>query len=159
MNRPREILLLAIAAMAIVSTGEHAFAQTPKELIGTWTLVSISGDPDGPNPKGMVMFDADGRFIQVTTRADLQKYASSKRSEGTADEFKATALGSLGFFGTYTVTGTTLTRHIEASSFPNLAGADQKLADLTVTSDELKWTNPSAPGAGNLIVVTWKKAK
>ena len=126
---------------------------------GSLDAVSISGDPDGPNPRGRVTFDAGGRFVQVITRSDVPKYTSGKRNEGTADEYEATALGSLGFFGTYTVDGTNLTWHVEASSYPNMVGSDQKLANLTLTGDELKWTNPAPPVGGQSIVVLWKRAK
>jgi hypothetical protein len=158
MNRYR-MLWFSMLAAAVANSAGNAFAQAAKDLVGTWTLVSISGDPDGPNPKGMVMFDASGRFVQVVTRSDLPKYASSKRVEGTPEEFKATALGSLGFFGTYSVNGTNLKRHVDASSYPNLIGTDQNLGNLILSGDELKWSNPSAPGSGDPIVVTWKRAK
>jgi len=159
MNRHRMLWFSALVAAAIASAAGNALAQTAKDLVGTWTLVSISGDPDGPNPKGMVMFDAGGRFVQVVTRSDLPKYAASKRVEGTPEEFKATALGSLGFFGGYSVTGATLTRHIDASSYPNLIGTDQKLGNLMLSGDELKWTNPTPPDRSDPIVVTWKREK
>jgi hypothetical protein len=160
MNRFRVLWFTVIAAASIVSSAGNALAQTAKDLLGTWTLVSISGDPDGPSPKGMLMFDAGGRFIQLITRSDVPKYASGKRAEGTAEEFKATVLGSLGFFGTYSVTGTNLMRHVDASSYPNLVGTDQNLSNLTLSGDDLKWSNASPLGvAGDPIVVTWKRAQ
>jgi hypothetical protein len=159
MTRRGAFWLLVLAAASIASPASNAFAQTAQDLVGTWILVSVSGDPDGPNPKGLVMFDTGGRFVQVVTRSDQPKYAATKRADGTPEEFKATATGSIGFFGTYSVTGTTLTRHVDASSYPNLVGTDQHLGSLTLSGDELKWSNPSAPGTGDPIVVTWKRAK
>jgi hypothetical protein len=67
--------------------------------------------------------------------------------------------GTLAFYGTYKVEGTTLVRHIEASSFPNWTGTDQKLLNTTVIGDELKWTNPAPSGGGGTIVVGWNRAK
>jgi hypothetical protein len=159
MSRRPTLSCLVLAAAVIASCAGNALAQTANDLVGTWRLISISGDPDGVNPKGMVMFDSGGRFVQVVTRSDLPKYAEAKRADGTPEEFKATALGSLGFFGTYSVMGTNLIRHVDASSYANLVGTDQKLGNLTVSGDELKWTNPSAPGSGDSIVVTWKREK
>ena len=60
-------LLLALVGLA---TGfiTPAFTQiTPKELVGTWTMVSITLEKDGkktdlfgPNPQGRRIIDADG---------------------------------------------------------------------------------------------------
>jgi hypothetical protein len=116
-----------------------AQAQSTTDLVGTWTLVSVSGDPDGPNPKGILMFDAAGRFAQQIVRSDVPKYATAARSQATAEEYKPTALGSLAFFGTYSVSGTELTRNIETSSWPNQTGTVQKLSNLTVADASQRW--------------------
>jgi hypothetical protein len=154
----RSILSLsAITALGLALAGGDAVAQSAKDLVGTWTIVSAQ--PFGLTPQGVLMFDASGRFSQVLLRPDLPKYASNNRNEGTAEENKATVQGTLAFFGTYKVEGTTLIRHIEASSFPNWTGIDQKLSELTLTGDELKWTNPAASEGGGTVVVVWKRAK
>jgi hypothetical protein len=140
-----------------------AFAQSAKDLVGTWTLVSA--EPFGPNPKGMLMFDANGHIASQVFRSDLPKYASNTRNKGTPEEYKATVEGSITFFGTYSVSGTDVLLHIEASSFPNLNGTDQKRTNLTLRGDELKWTvvpNPVAgepPAGGAPNVSVWKRAK
>ena len=147
----------AIAAMGLALAAGDAVAQSAKDLVGTWTVVSAPGI--GPNPMGMVMFDANGRFLQVLLRPDLPKYAANNRMQGTPEENKATVQGSISFFGTYTVSGTDLNRHIEGSSYPNWTGTDQKLSNLTVTGDELKWTNPAPSGGGSPVLMVWKRAK
>jgi hypothetical protein len=147
----------AIAAMGLALAAGDAVAQSAKDLVGTWTVVSAPGI--GPNPAGMVMFDGNGRFLQLLLRPDLPKYASNNRMEGTPEENKATIQGSIGFFGTYTVSGTDLIRHIEGSSYPNWTGTDQKLTSLMLTGDELKWTNPAPSGGGSPVLMVWKRAK
>jgi lipocalin-like protein len=78
--------------------------QPPKSdkerLIGTWTLVSLtSGEganqslPYGPNPKGTMMADANGRFSITVVRSDLPKFASNNRMSGTPDENTAIVQG------------------------------------------------------------------
>jgi Lipocalin-like domain len=59
---------------------EEAVAQTANELVGTWTLVSITLKKDGkttdfygPNPMGQRTYGADGRFSNIITRSDLPK--------------------------------------------------------------------------------------
>ena len=154
----RRVLWLSIVVAAAIALAPRvALALTANDLVGTWLL--IKADAFGANPKGLVMFDAGGRFIQIITRADLPKYAANARDGGTAEEFKATALGSIGFFGTYSVNGTDLIRHVEASSYPNMIGTEQKLGELTLNGDELSWSNPASPATGGRVVVIWKRAK
>jgi len=89
---------------------EEALAQTAKDLVGTWTLVSITLERDGkktdfygPNPQGQLMYDANGRFPVIVTRSDLSKLASNNREAGTTEENKAIVQESLAYFGTYAV--------------------------------------------------------
>lgn len=155
----RQILWPSIIAAVISFTNGDALAQTAKDVIGTWTLVSITGDPFGPNPKGTLVFDEGGRFVQMIARSDIPRYASGKREQGTPDEYKASALGTNAFFGTYSITGTDLRRHIEAATYPNVAGTDQKLDRLTVTGDRLTWSNPSPMVATETVTLIWQRAK
>ncbi len=157
MKRRSILSLSAITVLGLALAASNAVAQSAKELVGTWTIAKA--EAFGPTPKGMLMFDANGRFVQVLLRPDLPKYAANNRTQGTAEENKATVQGTLAFFGTYKVEGTTLTRHIEGSSFPNWTETDQKLSELTLTGDELKWTNPAPSGGGGTVVVVWKRAK
>jgi hypothetical protein len=149
----------AVATATIVSFGGGAYAITATDLVGTWVFKAEANGPFGAHPAGMLIFDTGGRFMQMITRTDLPKYAANKREEATPEEFKATALGSIAFFGTFSVNGTTLSRHVEAGSYPNMVGADQALGDLTLSGDELTWTNPTSPITGGKVIVSWKKAK
>jgi hypothetical protein len=92
---------------------EEMVAQTANELVGTWTLVSITLEKDGkktdfygPNPQRQLMYDATGHFSVIITRSDLPKFASNNRETGTAEENKAIVQGSLAYFGTYSVSET-----------------------------------------------------
>jgi hypothetical protein len=80
---------------------------------------------------------------------------------GTPEENKETVLGSIAYFGTYSVSetdSTLVTLHIEGSSFPNWEGAEQKRI-LTVDGDEMKFVNPTiSTGAGTARLV-WKRAE
>ena len=136
-----------------------------EELLGTWTLVSHESVlPDGSkfprygaNPKGVAFFDAGGHFILTAMRSDRAKYASGHPAQGTAEENKATAQGTMTYFGTYSVNeaDSTIAIHIEASSFPNWNGADQKRI-VTITGDQLKLSAPVAFGTAEVV---WKRAK
>ena len=162
-------LLVTIAAMAI-SFAVPTFAQQANDLVGTWTLVSITLEKDGkktdfygPNPQGQLMYDATGHFSVIITRSDLPKFASNNRVAGTPEENKAIVQGSLASFGTYSVNATdeTYTQHVESCTFPNWNGTEQKYS-FDISGDELNLQVVSGPltsiGTGTAYVV-WKRAK
>jgi hypothetical protein len=149
--------LIALAVLLASTAGSGALAQSAKDLVGTWTLVSA--DAYGPNPKGVLIFDANGHFSSQLMRSDLPKYASNNRAQGTPEEYKATGQGYIGYFGTYASNGTDLVFHIEGSSFPNWSGTDQKRTNVTITGEELKYSQPTPSAGGPPIVVVWKRAK
>ena len=139
MNRRRLTCVCTIAALGTSLLAGSAFGQQKlltDQLLGPWTLVShesVRADGSrtpvyGPNPKGFAFFDAIGHFIISVMRADRAKYAVDFPTQGTAEENKATAQGTMTYFGTYSINEAehTIALHIEASSFPNWNGADQK---------------------------------
>jgi Lipocalin-like domain len=92
-------------------------------------------------------------------RADLPKYASNNRAQGTAEEYKAIGAGSISYFGTYSVSGSDLILRVEHSSFPNWTGTEQRRTNLTLTGDELKYTNTAPSVGGAPAVLVWRRAK
>ena len=161
----------ALLALVGLATGfiTPAFTQTtiPKELVGTWTIVSITLEKDGkitdfygPNPQGRRIIDADGHVFFMVTTGDLPKFASNNRAAGTPEENKAVVQGSIAFFGTVTVNEAdkTFTQHIEVCSFPNWVGTDRK-SSYTINGDELiATTSGSSVGEGTTRVV-YKRVK
>jgi hypothetical protein len=139
-----------------------------EQLVGTWTFVSAidvqkdgtKTDRWGPNPKGMLVFDGNGRYSLTIMRSDLPKFAGKTMVEGTADENKALVQGMIHHFGTYSVNEAdkTLTTRVEGSSFPNLNGSEQKRIIASLTADELKYTNP-ATATGTSAEAVWKRVK
>ena len=171
MKRLRVLILTAVALLLVElglpardALGQH---KTLKEqVVGTWSYSAVDTvRPDGsreqmygPNPKGLVIFDSTGRYALVNVRADLAKFASNNRTQGTPEENKAVVLGSIAHFGRYTVNeaDSTITFYIEGSTFPNWSGIEQK-RPVTLTGDELKWTTPAS--GGGLGEVVLKRAK
>jgi len=141
-------------------------ANTAKQLIGHWTLVSVKIEQDGkttesfgPNPKGLYIFDRSGRYALLIFRSDLPKFASNNLDNGTPEENKAVVVGSLVHFGTYSVNekeGSFSVRP-EASTFPNWVGIEQKRS-FSVSKDELKIINPS-PAKGGTSTLIFKRAR
>jgi hypothetical protein len=164
MNR---IVTLAIGMLIIgVAWAGAAIGQTAKDFVGTWTLVSATieqggakSDTFGPDAKGVLVFDAGGRYVITFFAANLPKFASNNRANGTAEENKAIVGGSLAHFGTYTVNEAdkSFTFRVENATFPNWDKTEQK-RPFVITSDELKYTTPMA-SAGGTATVIWKRAK
>ena len=158
---------LGLLLLGVVLSAGEVCAQTVKDLAGTWTLVSNVNEQDGkktdsfgPNPKGILTVDANGRYVLVIARADLPKVASNNRTTATPEENKAIVQGSIAHFGTVSVNAAdkTVTFKIEThATFPNWDGIEQK-RPFTLTGDELKWTVPAASSAGTATAV-WKRAK
>ena len=111
----------------------------------------------GANPKGIAFFDEGGHYIITVMRSDRAKYAINSFTEGTAEENKATAQGTITYFGTYAVSeaDSAIAIRIDGSSFPNWNGADQKRI-VAITGDQLKLTAPIAIGTAE---VFWKRAQ
>jgi lipocalin-like protein len=157
MKRCSILAFFAITAVGLAFSSSIAIAQSAKDLVGTWTIVSA--EAFGPNPKGVLVFDDSGRYSLMLMRADLPKYSSNNRSQGTAEEYKAIGSGSISYFGTYSVSGPDLILRIESSSFPNWTGTEQKRTNLTLSGDELKYTNTAPSVGGPPAVLVWRRTK
>ena len=166
----RKIFVIAALVLGLLS-GEAVGQQKSlrEQLIGTWILVSVDIiKPDGsrtelfgPNPKGIIIYAADGHFATVNARADLPKFASNRRDQGTTEENRAVVQGSIAYFGTYAVNegDMVVTAKVEASTFAGMVGdPDQKRVVTLITSDELKLSNPVSTTGGKLELI-WRRAK
>ena len=69
--------------------------------------------------------------------------------------------GSIAHFGIYAIDEAkgTISLRYDGSTYPNWTGTDQKRTNLTLSGDELKWTNPAPSAGGAPAVVVWKRAK
>ena len=153
---------LGLLFLGVVLSAGAVFAQTAKDLAGTWMLVSAITEQDGnktdtfgPNPKGILTVEANGRYVLVITRAGLPRVASNNRITATPEENKAIVGGSRTI--SVNAVDKTFTFKIETATFPNWDGTEQQRA-FTVTGDELKYTVAAASGGGTASLV-WKRAK
>ena len=169
---PRDVLILCATmglGTALLPGNAVAQQKTLKEqLVGTWTLVSAETTAQdgtktalfGTNPKGIVMFDAGGRFAQIQVRADRPKFKANNRLQGTPEENKAALAGGVGQFGTWTINESdkNLNVHMDAVvHYPNEEGTDQKRL-ISLTADELKIINPLT-GEGGRAELVYQRAK
>jgi hypothetical protein len=126
--------LLRYAAYAVLSiflTGTASADPVPPQLIGTWRLVSntleevASGrktDLMGKDPIGFINYGADGRMMILQVRSDRMK---PKGPVPTPSEAETLFKSFLGYAGTYSISGSTITHHVDLSWNEAWTGTDQ----------------------------------
>ena len=157
MNRRSILTYSAITALGLTLYSGSAISQPAKDIVGTWTIVSA--EAFGPSPKGLLIFDANGRYSLMLMRPDLPKYAMNNRTQGAAEEYKAIGSGSISYYGTYSVSGSDLILRVEYSSFPNWNGTEQRRTNFTIVGDELKYTNTAPSVGGSAAALVWRRVK
>lgn len=171
MNSFRKFIctLVALAMWAIGSSS--AFAGAPPatdSLVGAWKLVRVDNlMPDGTrvelygtSPKGLLMFDAQGRYSLQILRASRARFAASDKAKGTPQEYADAVRGSNAHFGRYTVNAAdkSITFHIENASFPNWEGT-QQTRSFVLANGTLTYSVPTPTSGGNAIgEVEWRRA-
>jgi hypothetical protein len=75
------VTTIALLALGVAVPTGDAVGQTAKDLVGVWTPVSVQAFD--PNPKGLLIFESNGRFSLQLMKAQLPKYASNNRNEGS----------------------------------------------------------------------------
>jgi Lipocalin-like domain len=172
MNRRTTLAMTTTALLCLaagLSASDSLAQQKPlkEQLVGTWTLVSsdqVRSDGNklkqfGANPKGINVFDANGRFFLMVASADNSKIASNDSSETNSKKVDGLIVESIAYYGTYTVNEAekVVILHLEASTFPNQVGTDQKRTITSLTADELKYSS-SAATSGVEVHQVWKRA-
>jgi hypothetical protein len=158
---------ILVLALGISSS---AFAQTAAEnqVVGTWRMMSATIDPGGKNisaygekPNGLLVFTPDMHFVEVLTDADIPRFASNARGEGTDDENRMAMSRSIGFFGTYTVDekGEFSGNRVEGATFPNWIGSVRTRDDLTLVVDGDRMTENFRRPDGTRIRIEFRRVK
>ena len=163
------ILKLALPILlTLQSCLASAEARSSNQVLGTWRMVTAQIDPDGKNlpaygdkPNGLLVFTEDMHFIEVLTDANIPKFASNVRGEGTAEENRAAMAGSIGFFGTYTVDkeGVFSGNRVEASTFPNWIGQVRTRKELRLVVEGNRMTENFQRPDGTRIRIIWQRVK
>jgi hypothetical protein len=172
MNRRATLAMTTLMCLAVGLSARTTLAQqqsVKERLVGTWTLVSSDQVlPDGSklkqfgaNPKGINVFDANGRFFLMVAGADNSKIASKDPGSRTnSEELDGLIVESIAYYGTYTVNDAekVVFLHLDASTFPNQIGTDQRRTITSLTSDELRYSSPAAM-LGVQVHQAWKRAE
>lgn len=170
MNPNRRALGAFLAAgPAIVAMPSRAAAPAVSPLVGTWTLVRVDNlSPDGsrvelygPGPRGLLVFDAQGRYALQILRATRLRFASNDKARGTADEYADAVRGTNAHFGRYRVdsAASSISFEIEHASFPNWEGTRQTRS-FTLDGPSLVYRVPTPTSGGAQVIgeVEWRRA-
>lgn len=153
--------LALLCALPLAATA----AETP--LTGSWTLVQADRlMPDGQQvhdygeaPKGLLIIDAEGHYSLQIYDSLRAKYATGDRAKGTAEEYRANALGISDHFGTIDVDvpNHTMILHVENGSYPNQDGLSQKRV-YELKGDVLSYKVAARPD-GSVPISVWRRLK
>ena len=162
----RSINSISALSVFLLSFCVVADAQSLSEqqIAGAWELESavfIAGDGTktdsfGANPVGRITLTPDGTYSLIILRADLPKVASNNRLQATPDENRAIVTGSVAHFGSYNVSGKTISLKIGFGTFPNTNGAEQKRDIVDFANDSWKWVVNERGGQS---INQWKRVK
>ncbi len=166
----------ATAAAADVSPG-GATAAEPKplssaarQLVGTWKLIAIDErDANGarvvpldygPDPIGILMYDASGHMSVHAMRRGRPKLASDDAHSATPEQAMAAFIGYGAYFGTYTVDEQAgiVTHHVQGALNPNWEGGDQRRR-FTISGNKLTLEPIDFQAAGHKRTrrLTWQR--
>jgi hypothetical protein len=171
MNTRSILGVAAIAAVGLTLVPSLAMAQEKSlkdQLVGTWTVTSWEQDvTNGPklqrfgaDPKGINVFQRNGRFFFILLNPNIPKIASNNPSKPTPEEAVAIVAGSIAYYGTYAVdeASKVIALHIEGTTLQNQLGIDQKRTITTISPTELKYVNTTVVGNSGTISVSAKRA-
>jgi len=137
-------------------------------IVGAWAFVSVvsqsdngtRGEPFGANPKGIMIFTADGHFSLFQSTAELPRLAANDRARATPEEAATVVRNSIAYYGTYTVNEAAreISLTLMGSTYTNLMGSTpQRRIVTTLTPNELAFSNPRTPSGVTLHTV-WRRA-
>jgi hypothetical protein len=136
-------------------------------LVGTWKLVSASSTtakgernetPYGLNPAGFLTYTEDGRVSALISYGGRKPISvgggSATLLEEQAEAFKT----FLAYAGRYTVSGDTVSHHVEISSIQSYVGKEL-VRSVKFQGDRIRLITPPAPMNGKIqtVELIWQR--
>ncbi|MYT28897.1 MULTISPECIES: lipocalin-like domain-containing protein [unclassified Streptomyces] len=139
------------------TTNPRPPAVSPEELVGAWELMSyvtveesgaLSEGPLGPDPRGLLLYSADGRVAVSMMRGD----PPPSGREGPAARF-------MGYAGTWRLDGKQVVHQVVVSSHAYLVGTRQT-RQLTLEGPVLTLSGSAGAAGGppQQRVLIWRRA-
>jgi len=132
----------------------------PEDLIGAWHLVDTWVDNadgtqtrhQGPTPKGIIMYTADGHMSAIT-RWSERPFPQS----GVTDADKARMFDTyLSYAGRWSLDGNQVTHHIEHALNDTWVGLDRP-RQIEKRGDHMYFTGPA--GDGGHATIIWQRER
>jgi hypothetical protein len=161
------VLLISVAGKT-TDLSDKTKSMKKNNVVGCWNLISAYMDNHGKrldilgsHPGGMVIFTEDLHFIVVINNADIPKFVSGDRSNGTPEEYKTAVTNSLGVYGTYTIdeNGDFLEEHVLGSTFQNMNGTSRGRNELTEKVDGNRMMENLKIADGISVNIVWQRAQ
>ncbi|MGA9707322.1 MAG: lipocalin-like domain-containing protein, partial [Candidatus Sulfotelmatobacter sp.] len=156
-----------VVAMAeVTGLSEGKVGSANDRLVGTWKLVSAStttstGErsetPYGLKPVGFLTYTDEGRIAAMISHSGRSALFSGGGSlEEQAEAFKT----FFGYAGRYTVSGDTVTHHVEISSIQNYVGRDL-VRNVKFQGDRITLVTPPTPVNGKTLIfeLIWERLR
>jgi Lipocalin-like domain len=143
-------------------------------LLGIWRLVkaiailpdgTIEPDVYGANPSGYITYTPEGRMMVLFARSDRPFLSQDIRSPFSKDIYALPAeecmqafLTCNAYAGKYTLSGNTITHHIEIASIPNRVGTDLvRTFELNGNQVTLKTPPTIGEGISKIYELVWER--
>ncbi|MGL5064228.1 MAG: lipocalin-like domain-containing protein [Microcoleus sp.] len=143
-------------------------------LVGTWKLIgasaidpngSVESEPYGANPNGYITYTRDGHMMVMFSRSDRLSLSKDVRSP-FSQEMRSIPIAELArafitfnaYAGRYTLSGNTVTHHVEVASIPNRIGTDL-VRTFTLSGDRIVLKTPPtiADGIPKVFELVWQR--
>ncbi len=130
------LLVLSLCALATFTTNGYAMMEADK-FVGAWRLVSaefrtedgeLAESPYGPEPQGILMYDAHGVMSAQLAQKDRKPFAIADRMKGTPEELKAAFETYQAYWGRYQVDERehVVIHTVTQALLPNWVGSEQR---------------------------------
>ena len=132
---------------------------SPDDLIGVWTLEGTYTQAEdgtrtptwGDEPKGVIIYTADGWMTAITGRGDrtLPPDADAEAKAAAFDTY-------LNYAGRWTLDGNVVTHHIELATDPNWVGSARNRT-IDHQGDRMVFSGLAGDGKTNAVII-WRRA-
>ena len=136
-------------------------------LVGTWRLVGAlsttsTGErnetPYGADPTGLITYTGDGRISTVISYGGRKPLSFGREGAAQTEEQAEAFKTFLAYAGRYTLSGDTVTHHVEVSSIQNYARKDL-VREVRFHDDRITLITPPMPVNGKIqtVELTWQR--
>jgi hypothetical protein len=126
-------------------------SQTADDLVGTWTLVSVSArtadgaavdHPMGSPPTGFHTYTSDGRMSSIISFGGRKPLSTPDRFAARSDEKAEAFVRCFAYAGRYSVKAGKVIHHVEIASVQNWVNTDL-VRDIQIDGDRITYRVPA----------------